>query len=275
MIINSSGLEDLVVFDSSGLRIGLPYFPDAEFFRHVVIGAKAYAEGQQKGCGPTKEEEDSWKVVLSDIEKEIIHEIFFVRECITNTIGRLHKIKDHSDNPNSTILRGLFLRLQISFKVSFVPIRRGFLFEGATLLRLILEQIILGYHLFKKNPTLEELFRIRPQNIISELKEIFPDSEEVYELLSEKSHLMPEEFSDFFETSSNELTLKFALERNALQLTQYLLLLNDYLLSIFEVINYDELRQHFCISKCDGTFNLIQDRATLTRLTDFRTKYKF
>ncbi len=190
VLTSSPDLDDYDILTTQMLSVAVPYQSTENFRKLIWAAMVTYAFGNKSVDHVIRRYEYLWDQ-RKDKSFEQDPNILILRE--TNETIKLvsDRLEKHitSDQLGEICTKAALCRLEATFKAAYGLIRKKYIFETDALTRLILEQIAWAYVAHSAKD--DEIPTLSPTRCITSLKAIFPESGQLYGLLSEWAHIDP------------------------------------------------------------------------------------
>ncbi len=242
------------------VTVGVPFDAPAEFKKRVYAAAQSYVVGNKsvdyflKRYGDRKEfsRPSPSERSLCDFLRAVKHEADSVYRELTSDVERASRL-------------GLFAA-EVCLARTFTTIRmacfmllRGYLYEAAALMRVVLEQIGWAWSIHQRDD--DGIFLVNPTKSISALKSVIPDAGKKYSLLSDYTHIKPELQKEYIDFSGDCPTLLHSQHERSAQMAVMLGRLVDDYRVVAERVSFDCIAEPVAWRKNpEGDFVLNNDR---------------
>jgi hypothetical protein len=252
--------QDCEVIEEDAYAVAIPLDAPEDLRIKVIAAVKAWLLGLSSADSVRKRYGAAWQKPRIDKHLQLHREMqHAVRYELARVFFRLNAVAN-APKPQSVTLGAMALtRTLSSFSAANILFRMGFLFEGFSICRIILEQVSWAHAIQALDDA--AIKRCSPQTTIGTLREVVPYAGRFYGSLSQMAHLSPRVMPLYARTSDPNPSVILRSSRACNAAAIVLVDLYDCFSIVTEIIfrNVLDHFEHIKVKK-DGSVSLRQCR---------------
>ncbi len=247
ILTNNDDLDDIELFRSPRITIGVPCNSPPQLIKNVMAGASAYSLRLKSIDYTLKHYIDRQDInKIRNPNGELISQVTSsVKESIIDALDYLMSIRK-PDIPSLFAAGAALVRLQNTFKGAALTLRTGLHFETIAMERMIIEQLAWIYRIHDFEG---DFFKIEPSSCITPFKTLIPNVGNLYGYLSKKLHISPKDTTEYIVFKDNTLHLSLSDFTQIKKDAYLLLILVDMYCIVGEYIYSDLISKYKYLKK--------------------------